>query len=784
MADNLKFVSELLKQGKEIGLVWNGVEWVPVDGSESKKYTKTKTKVIRKPSSRFKSKITPTEEATSKPEPKAKPTDRGIRGEVGLLKTILPKIASDLGFIRKSISSLVKAQETDKKAAYFEKQRRRTEDYASKYKKVKPTPQEKKVVTAEKKSFIEQLKDGLASIFKFALLGLGAIGLSKLLNVSGVTGGLQEFLTKVIVAISDIIQKGLSVITPIMKDSNVVGSLTELLKKVFTFIADGISAGANIIKNIITDPENKESIGKVIVAVIGTIFTGLMSAVDIAGKVLSENQDSIRSGLVTIFVKIAEGLAGALKFTESLLQDPNFTQAVADIFTTIKQFIKTILETPIVTTGLGTVTIGGALTALAVAAGFLQLAMAYVTGKLIGGAVSRGVGMAGGGGGKAAGKKGIAGALSSGKTTAVLGALGTAATVLPSAYSAMSDKDAEKAALDEARNYVPASATSPVKAGTEGAATAEQKGSAVSVAKSFAGKTSADFIASMEGFAGKAYLDPPGNTKGQYSVGYGHLITEAEQKQGFINLGNGKKIDVKGPGGKDTVVSKEEAKALLNSDLPKYEAIAAKGVGADAWEKLNQDQRNSLTSLAYNGGPGQINSLVKNGLREAILKGDTAGASKIIYEKGWKTSGGKFLAGLDTRRLKEATLFAGAGSEAPSQFAAAPTPMQTPAAPPSPAPTQAPPAAQDVPKEEPTIVGKALETLLTGGGDFLKQIDQMTGGKLGVASGDLAKALRTRNLFENPSMVDSSTNIVADGSSQELGPIPGVFDENLLKKLT
>jgi hypothetical protein len=33
-------------------------------------------------------------------------------------------------------------------------------------------------------------------------------------------------------------------------------------------------------------------------------------------------------------------------------------------------------------------------------------------------------------------------------------------------------------------------------------------------------------------------------------------------------------------------------------------------------------------------------------------------------------------------------------------------------------------------------------------------------------------------------MIDGSTNIVADGSSQELGPIPGVFDENLLKKLT
>ncbi len=62
----------------------------------------------------------------NKSEPKAKPSDRGIRGEVGLLKSILPKIASDLSFIKKSISSLVKTQEADKKAAYFEKQRRRT----------------------------------------------------------------------------------------------------------------------------------------------------------------------------------------------------------------------------------------------------------------------------------------------------------------------------------------------------------------------------------------------------------------------------------------------------------------------------------------------------------------------------------------------------------------------------------------------------------------------------------------------------------------------------------
>ena len=289
----------------------------------------------------------------------------------------------------------------------------------------------------------------------------------------------------------------------------------------------------------------------------------------------------------------------------------------------------------------------------------------------------------------------------------------------------------------------------------------------------------------MEGFAKKAYLDPPGNNKNQYSVGYGHLIQPHEVKQGFITVGDGKKITVKGPGGADTTVTEAEAKALLNSDLPKYEAIASKGIGADAWAKLNQDQRNALTSLAYNGGQGQINYLVKNGLREAILKGDMENASKIIYEKGYKMSGGKLLAGLDTRRLKEATLFAGATSDLPIQMAMAPS--APPSAPPSAAPPNINPTAANEPPKPPPTIGETLADLISGGssGDFLKQLDDMTGGKLGIASGDLAKALRTRNLFEgNGDMIDNSMNMSSSSATEISGPIPGVFDETLLSKLS
>lgn len=706
------------------------------------------------------------------------------------LKKYLPNIAQNLSFIKSSLSSLVKMQEMDKKTQYFERQKRRSEDYSSRYKKVKPTREDKKVVSTEKKSFFDIIKDGLSNIFKFALLGLVAIGASKLLSLPGVMDGLKSFFKKFILGVSDLIQKGVGFLRDLLKDSEIISSITKLIKTVFIFIADGISKAADIFKSIISDPANKESIGKIIVAVIGTVFTGLMSAVEIAGKVLSENQEAIKNGIVTIFVKIAEGLSGAVAFVDLLIKDPKFVEAAAKIYEAVKSFIETILNEPLGTIdGFGPVNLK--MVFIALGAGFVALegAMAILTGKIIAKAVGQGMGMSGAGGVPGDGGGTGAGGKKTGKQK-LLGALGTVGNVALSgagiyaAYKGVTEFSAAKDEATKRDEERKLASTSPVRVGQEGFATSAQKTSAVSSAKEFAGKTGADFIASMEGFAGKAYLDPPGNQKNQYSVGYGHLITEAEVKQGFINLGDDKKIEVKGPGGKDTIVSKEDAKALLNSDLPKYEAIASKGIGADAWQKLNQDQRNSLTSLAYNGGAGQIAYLVKNGLKEAILKGDMEGASKIIYEKGYKMSGGKLLAGLDTRRLKEATLFAGTDSQIPIQMAGAPG--AAPPAPPTPNPSPiTPPTAETFKRKE--SIGDMFASMLTQGptGDFLKQLDDMTGGKLGVASGELASVLRTRGLFEPVSdVIDGSTNVSYADKIQDMGPIPSIYDETLLSKLS
>jgi len=161
-----------------------------------------------------------------------------------------------------------------------------------------------------------------------------------------------------------------------------------------------------------------------------------------------------------------------------------------------------------------------------------------------------------------------------------------------------------------------------------------------------------ELIAKEEGVATKGYWDPPGQ-KEKVSIGYGHQIQAEEYKQGFIQVGNDQ-IPIKGERGIDTVMTKDQAKKLLDTDLPKYEKRAKEPLG-DAWNKLNQNQKDVLTSYAYNTGSTQ--SLVRAGLKDAINRGDMKEAANIIRTKGVRTAGGKFNATLDKRRKSEADIF-------------------------------------------------------------------------------------------------------------------------------
>ena len=169
------------------------------------------------------------------------------------------------------------------------------------------------------------------------------------------------------------------------------------------------------------------------------------------------------------------------------------------------------------------------------------------------------------------------------------------------------------------------------------------------------GGSSADVIAAEEGLPkkGKAYWDPP-SQRNLVSIGYGHQIKAEEYKQGFIMAGD-EKVPIQGERGIDTVMTPEQSKKLLSLDLPKYEKAASAPLG-DAWGKLDDKQKAALVSYAYNTGSTQ--SLVKQGLVEAINKGDIQGAAKIIEDRGIKTSGGVLNPVLVDRRSREAALFA------------------------------------------------------------------------------------------------------------------------------
>ena len=173
----------------------------------------------------------------------------------------------------------------------------------------------------------------------------------------------------------------------------------------------------------------------------------------------------------------------------------------------------------------------------------------------------------------------------------------------------------------------------------------------VAVGAAAAGTTSA-VIAKEEGAATKAYWDPK-NQKEKVSIGYGHQIKDFEYKQGFIQVGN-ENIPIKGDRGIDTTITKDQAKKLLDIDIPKYEEAARAPLG-DLWNKLNESQKSALTSYAYN--VGSTKSLMNAGLGKAIENGDTAGAAAIIRDKGIKTSSGKLDPVLVQRRAREAALF-------------------------------------------------------------------------------------------------------------------------------
>jgi len=168
----------------------------------------------------------------------------------------------------------------------------------------------------------------------------------------------------------------------------------------------------------------------------------------------------------------------------------------------------------------------------------------------------------------------------------------------------------------------------------------------------------------------RAYLDPPENTKNQYSIGYGHLITKADINAGRITLSPNNIISIKGVGGKDTITTRDQAYELLTKDLQWRIDRTASIVGNAIWSKLSNPQKVAFISYVYNAGDGGFQKFFnESGIKSALEAGDYTKAGEILRDKGVRTANGKVDAGLIDRRKKEGELVAGTtlspGQEAP-----------------------------------------------------------------------------------------------------------------------
>lgn len=153
-----------------------------------------------------------------------------------------------------------------------------------------------------------------------------------------------------------------------------------------------------------------------------------------------------------------------------------------------------------------------------------------------------------------------------------------------------------------------------------------------------------------------AYKDPPNQTE-DYSIGYGHLM-KFDIKSGakVLNCGSAGTVPIQGAGGRDTVMTAEQAEQLFLLDLENRAANPARLMLRGAWDILGPYQKAAIASYVYNCGGGGLKPLIANGITDLMSKQDIDGAARILENdgyKGWKGNP----TGLVPRRKREANLY-------------------------------------------------------------------------------------------------------------------------------
>lgn len=721
---------------------------------------------------------------------------------------MLGVLAGDVAFLKVSVLKLTKIFEDEKKSASVARQRQRTEEYAAKYKKT-PSRADKKIVDENKKSFLDMLKDALSGIFKFALVGLASIGIAKLLSMPGVMGTITDFTKKLIIGISDVLQKGMSMITNILNDQAVIDSIFNLAKSVFKFIGDAITTGANFFSQFVSDPANQQALRDIIVAIVSGIASAIKAAYNVSKDLLSSNSEALKEGAISVFLVIKDIIVGIMKAGQTALKNADLKDQFQYIANSILNLVGELMNMPVFEVGGQKVTLEMALAGVAAATLALEGAFVYLVGVLFGLGQRASVGSVGPGG-KPGGKPGGRGnkALNVVNTGVNLLAYGTAGYL---AYDALTPDKTDRPtgpgpSPAPAPSPNPSPSPSPAPAPVPSPAPLPTPSRPVNQNPPGMPKSLEEYVdmeferkKKREGFRTKAYASPEG---GNDTVGIGHKLSNEEQKAGGVFIG-GRLVKVD----RNTAMSEQQVKDLYRQDIMNHANGAKRQInklaGRDVWSGLNPMQQYALMDLSFAGGASRM---ITKDLADAIKSGDMNKAAQIIQQKArtYQKNGMMIESKHHAKHADlRADIFRGYDplltGASPTTLASY-TPNEQRQSKPYPIQTAAADGRELAPKASGGMTGEnktesldseqpksVIETLITSLGEGISELDKATGGKLGFASTEFQALLRDKSFleaFQTPIFADNSKNVNSVDNVAMNEKTPSVYDEVLLSKLS
>jgi len=331
------FAQNLLQKGKEAGMIWNGVNWVPAEGA---------------------SKTSPTSPKSPKPVSSSS-TKKSVNFFSDFKKTIIP-IAKEISLIKKAVVRFSANQEKIKKEEDDQRRKERNEKYLSKYKK--PTAQK---IESDKKSGrnLGSLFSSLTSLFtgiiKFFLIGFGLILLADFLKKAGVKDAIKNFIKKVLEVVSDLITKGAELIHDILKPGEISNKIIDFIQLVINTVlkvtSDFTEFLRNFVNKISSDQELLTKLQTIIENIVTTIFTVVMTAIDSIKESISKFGPEISKAILDGVIFILNGIASGIQYVTTFFNSQEFRQSFADLVQSVYDLIVSILNVEIPIPGMGSV---------------------------------------------------------------------------------------------------------------------------------------------------------------------------------------------------------------------------------------------------------------------------------------------------------------------------------------------------------------------------------------------------------------------------------------------